>query len=118
MKIVALFFVSLARRHFFSCWLPVPNNTASKLDTACTLKILLPHNKKFNPQEQRCVTKGEPFMFILQFTKERASKTSLKHPQVWERALLFHRHFSEASAIQLLKTVVKVHVITRLTKPS
>lgn len=117
-KIATLFLVSLARRHFLSCCLPVPNNTASTLDTVCALeKILLLYSKRFNHQEQRCGTKGEPFTFFLQFTKGHASKASLKHPHVLQRALLFHRHFSEASAIQLLKRVVEVHVTTRLTKP-
>lgn len=117
-KIVALFLVSLARRNFLSCWLPVPSNTASILDTVCALKkILLLHNKRFNHQEQRCGTKGKPFTFLLQFTKEHASKASLKHPHILQRALLFHRHFSEASAIQHLKIVGKVHATTRLTKP-
>ena len=118
-KIVALFLVSVARRHLLSCWLPVPNNTASTLDTGCALeKIQLLHNKRLNHQEQRCSTKGEPFTFVLQFTTERASKAPLKHPHILQRALLFHRHFSEASASQLLKIAVKVHVTTKLRKLS
>lgn len=63
-KIMALSIVSLARRHFLSCWLPVPNNTS---DTVCALeKLLLLHNRRFNHQEQRCGTKGEPFSFSSQ----------------------------------------------------
>lgn len=87
----------------------IPNNTASMLDTVCALeKILLLHNKRFNHQDQRCGTKGVTFTLLLQFTKERVSKASLKHPHILQRALLFHRHFSEASATQLPKTVAKV----------
>lgn len=110
-KIVALFLVSLVRRHFLSCSSCFPYQITLPLCwTLCALeKILLLHNKRFNHQDQRCGTKGVTFTLLLQFTKERVSKASLKHPHILQRALLFHRHFSEASATQLPKTVAKVH---------
>lgn len=110
MKIEALFLVSLVRKRFLNCWLPVLSNTASMLDIVCALeKSLLLQNKRFNHHDQRCSAKGVTFGFLLHFMKELVSKASLKHPHILQRVLLFHRHFSETSATQLLQTVAEVH---------
>lgn len=80
------------------------------LDIVCALeKSLLLQNKRFNHHDQRCSAKGVTFGFLLHFMKELVSKASLKHPHILQRVLLFHRHFSETSATQLLQTVAEVH---------
>lgn len=100
---MALFLISLVRRHFLSFWLPVPNNTGSTLDTVCALdKILLLQDKRFNHQEERCGTKGEPFTFFLQFTKKNVFQNVSQAPiHIAESTLIsqaFLRNFSNSTA--------------------